>query len=66
VEACSRHGNGICLITMGGWYDPTRSSEPTPFTQRNPALAAQYYRRARTEGVEDARTRLDGLCRALR
>ena len=66
VEACAQQGYGLCLMTMGGWYDPTQASEPTPFTQRNAALAAQYYRRARTEGVDDARARLDGLCRALR
>ena len=29
-------------------------------------LAAQYYRRARNQGVEDARARLDALCGALR
>lgn len=66
VEQCAMREHGLCLMAMAGWYDPEQGAQPTPFSQRNPVLATQYYRRARNQGVEEARPRLDALCRALR
>lgn len=66
IEQCAMREHGPCLITMAEWYDPEQGARPTPFPQRNAVLATQYYRRARNQGVEDARARLDALCGALR
>jgi hypothetical protein len=66
VETCARREFGICLMTMARGYDPEDTSEPTLFPRRSAALATQYYRRAHGQGVEEAQTRLDSLCRSLR
>jgi len=66
IEQCAMREQGPCLMTMARWYDPQLQAEPTPFPRRDATLAAQYYRRARNQGVEDARARLDALCGALR
>jgi hypothetical protein len=66
VENCSRRDDAACLMQMASWYDPQQGAEWTPFRQRDGVLAAQYYRQARSRGAEDARPRLDALCRALR
>lgn len=66
IEQCALREQGPCLMTMARWYDPQFRAEPTPFPRRDGTLAAQYYRRARNQGVEDARARLDALCGSLR
>ncbi|MBD0270449.1 MAG: carboxypeptidase regulatory-like domain-containing protein [Acetobacteraceae bacterium] len=66
VEQCAMREHGPCLMTMAGWYDPEQGAQPTPFRERNAVRATEYYRRARNQGVEEARPRLDALCRALR
>jgi len=66
IEQCALREQGPCLMTMARWYDPQFQAEPTPFPRRDGVLASQYYRRARNQGVEAARARLDALCGALR
>jgi hypothetical protein len=66
IEQCAMRGRAPCLMTMARWYDPLLEAQASPFSRRDPELAAEYYRRARTNGAEDARAGLDALCQALR
>jgi hypothetical protein len=54
------------LVVMGRWYDPAHfESAASPFDEPRPATAADYYRQALDDGVEEAGPLLDAVCERL-